>query len=129
MKCTEHPHDGKEEGKPTGLSGLTHTAETESSSSARTTRSVSVQSSKNMVAHEGSSVGTPKKERPVWDVWERVLIEDVSATMEEKVFLYSLVLAFSSRCYFEQSSGTRCALVGWGPLGSLLLQRTSVRRQ
>ena len=126
MKRTEHPHDGKEAEKPTGLSGLAHTAETECSSSAR---SVSVQSSKDMVAHEGSSVGTPKKERPVWDIWERVLIEDVSATMEEKVFLYSLVLAFSSHCYFEQSSGTRCALVGWGPLGSLLLQRTSVRRQ
>jgi hypothetical protein len=34
-----------------------------------------------MIAHEGSSLGTPKQQRPVW---ERVLIEDVSVTMEKR---------------------------------------------
>ena len=117
MNRTEHPNDGKEAGKTTGLSGLAHTAETDCSSSAR---SASVPSSKNMIAQEGSSAGTPKKQRPIWDVWERVLVEDVSVIHDgEKVYFFTLAYLYSHLLLLLNiCSGTRCALVGRGALGS-----------
>jgi hypothetical protein len=41
-----------------------------------------------MIANEGSSVGTPKQQRPFW---ERVLIEDVSVMMGKSVPLIYLL--------------------------------------